>query len=163
MSGKTRYFTKADIKQDDYRVISASCNIPIVGTNVEIDGIKYYDGGFADPVPIEKALEEGCDKILLIATRPLEKIRKSTRDKFFAFFLRFKYPKAAKRLTERARDYNAGIELAKKLQEEGKVLILSPKNTYGLDTLTVDKDAMTKLYEEGKKDAEKITEWMESF
>lgn len=163
ISGKTRYFTKADIKQDDYRIISASCNIPIVGTNVEIDGIKYYDGGFADPVPIKKALEEGCDRIILIATRPLEKIRKPTRDKFFAFFLRFKYPKAAKRLTERARDYNAGIEFAKKLQEEGKVLILSPKNTYGLDTLTIDREAMTKLYEEGKKDAEKITEWMKAF
>ena len=67
------------------------------------------------------------------------------------------------RLTERAKEYNAGIEFAKKLEKEGNVLILSPKETYGLDTLTIDKEAMTKLYEEGKKDAEKIVEWMKEF
>lgn len=162
-SGKTKYFTKKDIKKDDYRVLSASCNIPVVGTKVEIDGIRYYDGGFADPVPIQKALDEGCDKIVLIATRPIKKPRKPTRDNFFAFFLRFKYPKAAKRLTQRAKEYNEGIEFAKKLEKEGKVLILSPENTYGLDTLTIDKVAMQKLYEEGKKDAEKISDWLKQF
>lgn len=163
VSGKTKYFTKKDIKKDDYRVLSASCNIPVVDTKVEIDGIKYYDGGFADPVPIQKALDEGCDKIILIATRPIIKPRKPTRDNFFAFFLRFKYPKAAKRLTQRAKEYNEGIEFAKQLEKEGKVLILSPLNTYGLDTLTINKEAMQKLYEEGKKDAEKISDWLKQF
>lgn len=162
-TGKTKYFTKDDIQKDNYRVISASCNIPVVGTKIAIDGIRYYDGGFADPVPLKKAFDEGCDKVILIATRPISKPRKPTRDKFFAFFIRFKFPKAAKRLVERAKEYNEGIELAKQLEKENKVLILSPENTYGLDTLSINKESMLKLYEDGKKDAEKITEWLKQF
>ena len=163
ISGKTKYFTKKDIKQDNYKVLSASCNIPILNRPVEIDGVIYYDGGFADPVPIKKALEEGCDKVILIVTRPIEKPRKPTRDKLFANILKLKYPKAAERLANRAQTYNESIELAKKLEKEGKLLILSPKNVYGLDTLTRNKESMEKLYQDGKKAGEKLENWINSF
>ena len=160
VSGKTKYFTKKDIKQDDYRVLSASCNIPILNRPVEIDGVEYFDGGFADSVPIKKAFEEGCEKVVLILTRPINIPRSPKRDRIFAKILKYKYPKAAERLANRAKQYNELIELAKKLQEEGKVLILSPTNVYGLDTLTKNKEAMLKLYEDGKKDAKLILEWI---
>lgn len=159
-SGKTKYFTKADIKQDNYRVLSASCNIPIINRPVEIDGVRYYDGGFADPVPIQKAIDEGCDKIVLILTRPIDIPRNSKRDKIFAKLLKHKYPKAAEGLANRAENYNQSVELAKKLQEQGTVLILSPSNVYGLDTLTRNKESMLKLYEDGKKDGKLILDWL---
>lgn len=160
VSGKTKYFTKKDIKQDNYKVLSASCNIPVINRPVEIDGVTYFDGGFADPLPIQKALDEGCDKVVIILTRLIDVPRKPTRDNFFAKFLGIKYPNAAARLSDRARQYNESLEYAKKLQEEGKVLILAPKDVYGLDTLTRDKDSMMKLYEDGKKAAEVIPDWI---
>lgn len=163
VSGKTKYFTKNDIKQDNYRVLSASCNIPILNRPVEIDGYIYYDGGFADPVPIKKAFEEGCDKVIVIVTRPIEIPRKPTRDKIFAKLLKFKYPKAAERLANRAQTYNESIELAKKLEKEGKLLILSPENVYGLDTLTRNKESMEKLYQDGKRAGQKLQKWINSF
>ena len=162
ISGKAKYFTKKDIKKDDYKVLSASCNIPVINRPVEIDGVTYFDGGFADPVPIKKAIKEGCDKIVLILTRPLHIPRSPKRDRIFANFLKFKYPKAAKRLAGRAKEYNESVEYAKKLQEEGKVLILSPKEVYGLDTLTRNKEAMMKLYEDGKKAGKRILEWLKN-
>lgn len=162
VSGKTKYFTKDDIKQDDYRVLSASCNIPIMNRPVEINGVTYYDGGFADPVPIKKAFEEGCDKVVLILTRPVDIPRSSKRDEIFAKLLKCKYPKAAERLANRAQEYNKSVELAKKLQEEGKVLILSPSDVYGLDTLTRNKESMMKLYEDGKKAGELILQWLKN-
>lgn len=161
-SGETKYFNKNDITQDNYKVLSASCNIPVLNRPVEINGEGYFDGGFADPVPIKKAIEEGCDKIVLILTRPINILRSPKRDKIFANFLKFKYPKAAECLANRAYNYNKSVDLAKKLQEEGKVLILSPKEVYGLDTLTRNKEAMMKLYEDGKKDAEKILNWIKN-
>ena len=160
VSGKTKYFTKNDIKQDDYRVLSASCNIPIMNCPVKINDIAYYDGGFAEPVPLKKAFEEGCDKVVLILTRPINIPRNPQKDSFFAKLLKIKYPNAAERLASRAERYNETIELAKKLQEDGKVLILSPENVYGLDTLTRNKESMMKMYEDGKKDAKKILEWL---
>ena len=159
-SGATKYFTKNDFKQDDYRVLSASCNIPILNRPVIIEDKKYYDGGFADSLPIEKALKEGCDKVVVILTRPLHIPRKPNRDKIFASLLKFKHKKAAERLASRAKEYNEKVDYIIKLQEEGKVLILSPEEVYGLDTLTRDREAMLKLYEDGRKIAEKIPEWI---
>lgn len=160
VSGKTKYFTKKDIKQDDYRVLSASCNIPVINRPVEINGITYFDGGFADPIPIKKAFEEGCDKVVLILTRLRDVPRSPKRDGIFAKFLRLKYPNAAEGLRNRAKNYNEALEYAKCLEKEGKVLILSPKDVYGLDTLTRNKESMQKLYEDGKKDAEVIQKWL---
>lgn len=162
ISGKTKYFTKDDIKKDDYRVLAASCNIPVINRPVEIDGVIYFDGGFADPIPIQKAIDEGCDKIILILTRLRDVPRSPKRDNFFAKFLKIKYPKAAEKLSKRAENYNKSLEYVNELEKEGKVLILSPKDVYGLDTLTKDKEAMTKLYEDGKTDAIKITEWLKN-
>lgn len=162
VSGKTKYFTKDDIKKDNYRVLSASCNIPVLNKPVTIDGIGYYDGGFADPVPIKKAIEEGCEKIVLILTRPVDIPRNPKRDKFLARLLKKKYPVAAEMLANRAELYNKSIEFAKKLQENGKVLILAPLEVYGLDTLTRNKEAMMKLYEDGKKAGKKVIEWVKN-
>lgn len=159
-TGDTKYFTKEDFSKDNYKVLSASCNIPILNRPVVIDGKKYYDGGFADSLPIEKALKEGCDKVVVILTRPLHIPRKPNRDKVFAKLLGLRFKKAAERLASRADEYNAKVDYIKKLQEEGKVLILSPDNIYGLDTLTKNKEAMLKLYNDGKKLAEKIPEWI---
>ena len=159
-TGATKYFTKEDFKQDNYSVLSASCNIPILNRPVVIDGKKYYDGGFANSLPIDKALEEGCDKVVVILTRPLHIPRKPNRDKVFASLLGLRFKKAAERLASRAKEYNEKVEYVKKLQEEGKVLILSPEEVYGLDTLTRNKEAMMKLYEDGRKAAEKIPEWI---
>ena len=159
-TGKAKYFTKKDFSQDNYKPLAASCNIPILNRPVVINGMKYYDGGFADSLPIEKALKEGCDKVVVILTRPLNVPRKATRDKIFASILGLRFKKAAERLASRAKEYNEKIKTIKKLQEEGIVLILSPEDTYGLDTLSKNREAMLKLYEDGRKIAEKIPEWI---
>ena len=62
-TGKPRYFTKADLRQDDYRPLMASCCIPVVDQPYFMDGVPYYDGGLADPVPLEKAFALGCDRV----------------------------------------------------------------------------------------------------
>lgn len=159
-TGNAKYFTKDDFKQDNYMPLAASCNIPILNRPVVINGMKYYDGGFADPLPIEKALKEGCEKVVVILTRPLHIPRKATRDKIFASILGLRFKKAAEKLASRAKVYNEKIEYIKKLQEQGAVLILSPEDTYGLDTLSKNRESMLKLYEDGKKAAEKIPEWI---
>ena len=144
-----------------YKVLSASCNIPVINRPVEIDGITYFDGGFADPLPIQKALDEGCDKVVVILTRLLDVPRSPKRDGVFAKFLKLKYPNAAEGLKNRAKNYNESIKQIKELEKIGKVLILSPKDVYGLDTLTRNKESMLKLYEDGKRDAVKISKWLD--
>ena len=58
--------------------------------------------------------------------------------------------------------YNAEVENAKKLEAEGKVLILSPDNLEGMTTLKRDIEAMEKLYQKGYRDAAKIPEFLKN-
>lgn len=70
VSGKPRYFTKEDIRQDDYRIFMASSCLPGVNRPFLLDGVLYYDGALADPVPIQKAFDLGCDRVVLLLTKP---------------------------------------------------------------------------------------------
>ena len=67
---------------------------------------------------------------------------------------------AARQLLLRAQRYNAAIAAAKRYQREGRVLILSPADTFGVDTLKRDKQALQRLYQEGVRDGSKVLEWM---
>ncbi len=88
-TGKARYFTKAEMKQDDYTPLMASCCIPVVDQPIFIEGVPYYDGGLADPVPLEKALELGCDRVAVILTKPVTTERNNKRgEKLFRLIRR---------------------------------------------------------------------------
>lgn len=160
VSGRAKYFDKDDIAPDDYRVLCASCCIPGVNPPYEIDGVAYFDGALADPVPVQKALDEGCDRVVLLLTKPLDMPRESKKDLVIARTIRRRYPMAAHQLSKRAERYNAGVELAKHLQEAGKALIIAPDDITGVDTLTKNKDALCRLYDKGLHDGEQIAAWL---
>lgn len=161
ITGKTKYFDKSDLCQDDYSVLKASSAIPFVCHPYEVCGIPYYDGALGDTVPIEKAFACGCDKVVLILTKPKDILRTPGRDMKFAARIQKKYPKAAERLRQRAAQYNRGVALAKEYEMQGKALIIAPDNTCGVDTLTKDREALKRFYEKGYQDAQAIERWKE--
>lgn len=73
-TGKAGYFSKADLKPDDYRVLKASSAIPFICRPCEVEGIPYYDGALGDPVPVEKAFEAGCERVVVILSKPKDTI-----------------------------------------------------------------------------------------
>ncbi len=159
-TGKAHYFTKEDLSQDNYKVFCASCAIPFVCKPVEVNGKKYMDGGVAVPVPLEKALEMGADKIVFALSKPKTFRRTNSRNNLVAKLIRRKYPEAARVLLESNAEYDRLVDKAIALEKEGKVLIVSPDDTCGVDTLTKDKAKLHALYEKGYKDAEKIKEFL---
>ncbi|MGN1183081.1 MAG: DUF6363 domain-containing protein [Faecalibacillus sp.] len=50
--------------------------------------------------------------------------------------------------------------MAKKYEQEGKILIIAPDDTCGVDTLTKDKKALTLLYAKGYQDAQVIKKFL---
>lgn len=161
-TGKTKYFTKEDISQDDYSVFKASSAIPVVGHPYCVNDVPYFDGAISDPVPLKKAFEEGCDKVVLILTKPRDTIRSDSRDKKLAKFIKKKYPYAAEGFEKRAFRYNRAVAKAKELEEKGKVLIIAPDDTCGVDTLKKNREALDRLYQKGLKDAEAVRDFLGS-
>lgn len=95
-TGNTVYFSKHDILQDDYSVLKASCAIPFVCHPYPVKDILYFDGALGDPVPVKKAFELGCDRVVILLTRPENETRISDSDEKLARMIRRRYPIAAK-------------------------------------------------------------------
>lgn len=155
-SGKPRYFSKEALRPDDYGVLKASSAIPFVCRPQWIEGRPYYDGALGDTVPIEKAFELGCSKVVLLLTLPVDTARTAKKDRLLAAGIRRDYPLAAKRLERRAEQYNAGVALAQRYAAEGKLLIVAPDDTCGVTTLKRDPACIARLYQKGYHDGEKI-------
>lgn len=155
-TGEAVYLTKADMHQDDYSVLKASSAIPFVCHPYRVRGIACYDGALSDTVPIQKAFDLGCGKVVLLLTKPLGVLRTSRTDTCLAKLIQKKYPVSARQLRGRAERYNAGIALAKQYAEAGKLCIIAPEDTCGVDTLTKDREASRRLYEKGYADGGKI-------
>ena len=155
-TGRPHYFTKHDMHQDDYGIITASSCVPAANQPYKIDGIPYYDGGIADPIPLEKCFEEGCDKVVIVLTRPKDYERTATRDELPAEIIKWGYPEAARALRKRALRYNTQLWLSKQYEKKGRVLIVAPDDIGAMKTLTRDKKTIDMLYKKGYCDAEAI-------
>lgn len=160
LTGETIYFDKSDMAQDNYNILKASSCLPVVCEPYFIRGIPCFDGGLADPVPVEKAQKDGCDKAVVILTKPKDFFRVQKKDVRTARILRKKYPHAADSLLLRYRKYNDGVALAKKYAELGQVLIVAPDNCCGMKTLTKSKKHMEEMYRKGYADAHAIAEFL---
>jgi predicted patatin/cPLA2 family phospholipase len=154
-----KYFDKSEILRDRYDIIKASCAIPFVCKPVEIDGREYFDGGVADPVPLKKAYEDGCDFVTVILTLPRDfRMTGGGKDNFAAKRLHEKYPNMAYGLYARFDTYNAQINYLEKMEREGRARIIAPDDLCGMTTLSKDRSKMRMLYEKGYEDAKVLLE-----
>ena len=105
-TGKPAYFTKRDIPRDDYRIIMASCAIPSVTKPVRIGSEKYVDGGVSDSLPFKRAFEDGCDKVVMIMSKPRDYVKEPEKNRLFYHTMCLGYPNVVKDLDRRLRDYS---------------------------------------------------------
>lgn len=68
-TGKTAFLGREPMEKGDFSALRASSSIPVFSPIVEIDGKKYLDGGTSDPIPVRRALEWGCDRVVVVLTR----------------------------------------------------------------------------------------------
>ncbi|MBM6699178.1 patatin family protein [Bifidobacterium pullorum subsp. saeculare] len=160
--GSTKYFDKSRLHQDDYDIVKASSAVPVACEPYVVDGVPYFDGGIADPVPVQKALDDGADRVVVILTRLKDVLREQKKDVMPARILRHTYPAAAERLLERYRTYNDEVALAKRYEQEGRVLILAPEDLYGLSTLSKSYEGLERMYRAGYAAAEAIPAFLAS-
>ena len=136
-------------------VIRASASLPIICQPVEWQGEKYLDGGLVDNIPLDKCIELGCDKIIIVLTRPLDYVRND----HIAGVCRLCYPryKALLRAIEQRNDrYNARLQEIRRLEQEGKVFVLRPSENISVGRLEKDVARLQALHQLGVSDATRL-------
>lgn len=160
-TGKPEYIYKKDFAKNDYGMFSASCNIPILDKPYKWRGTEYYDGGITDPIPVKKAYEDGCTKVIVIITRPIDFRKQDNNKKFVYSKIKKQYPEFTEKLLNRCELYNKTLEdLIKNDVKEGKVLIVAPEDDFNMKTLEKDKNKLEAMYQEGYNDGEKIKDFL---
>lgn len=163
LTGEAEYFGKDDMKQDDYRPVMASSAIPAACRPVEINGIPYYDGGISDAIPVRRALDKGCDRLVVILSKQRDYVRKPQGMRFLYSSLCRKYPKIIEAIDQRHITYAKNQKDVFELEKEGRVFIFAPSGTVKVGTYSMDEETERKLYDMGMKDFAKQKEEMEAF
>jgi len=129
--------------------IIASCSLPLMFPVKNIDGTPYLDGGICDPIPIQKAIEDGCDKIIVILSRE-EGYKKSPERASKLAERRFKHhPEFCDMLRKRPAIYNSKVNIVNKLEAQGDIKVIRPKSTKGIGRLEKDIVKLRHLYDDG--------------
>lgn len=162
--GLVRYFNKNEIIKDDYRVIMASSALPVMCNPIEIDGEYYFDGGVCDSLPIDRALAMGCDKVVILSSKPEGYVMKPQGHRaVYSAGLRRKYPDIVTALNHRHEDYNDSLRKIKKLKQEGTVMVYNPSAELEISTTTTDPAVMQAFYDNGVEDAKNRMEELRRF
>lgn len=159
-TGKPHYFTKQTLERDQYQRLMASCCVPVVCKPYPVNGSLYYDGGASDPIPYKRALQQGCDKLVVILTKPITTALNNRRNGMAGALLRRRYPNAAQSIAGCNSLYQRQLKEVQQLSKEGKALIIAPDDISKLKTLSKDRTALKMLYEKGYNDAASIASFL---
>lgn len=158
LTGRAHYFTIDDMAQDNYDIMKASCAVPAVNKPYFIGGVPYYDGGISVPIPYKKAFADGCEKLIVLLTRPADYRRSPVKYKPLLKTVMHKYPMAYRAFSTRHLRYNRELDELEKMSD--RVLIAAPSDICGMTTLKNDNEAMKRLYKMGYADGEKIADFL---
>jgi len=151
--GKTIFISTRDMSIDQ---LKAAASLPILGKLVRIGDKEYFDGGITKMIPIEKAMEDGCEKFLVITTKPENYIRKPAK-KPIVTLMKLMYPQCdqiSKDYEIRHLNYNRQIELIKDLSEQKKAVFAFPSEESEVTRLGGTKQQLNELFELGYSDME---------
>ncbi|WGE76959.1 patatin-like phospholipase family protein [Actinobacillus equuli subsp. haemolyticus] len=150
-TGKPEYFKVQDVFKE-MELFRATSAMPFVSQFVEINGKKYLDGGIADSIPLQKCLDLGYDKIVLVLTRPLEYRKKPSSMALFKWIYRG-YPHLIERRQQRYQDYNQTVERIIQLNQAQQIFVIRPSQTIPLSRLEKDPNKLQQMYDLGVADA----------
>jgi len=148
-TGKAIYYDEYGDKKRLMDICRASNSMPFITTIVNIDGQPMLDGGMYDAIPIEKAIADGNEKIIVVFTRTKDYRKKSRW--FYLLMVRLvyrKFPEFIKTVTQRSERYNETIELIERLEKEGKVYIIRPEEK-PVKNHETNPDKLLKFYNHG--------------
>lgn len=132
-----------------FRLLQATCAMPILFPIYHLDGMPCLDGGSADGVPYERAFEMGCDRVVVVLTRE-RNYRRGTEELQRLIDARYhKYPQFCASMRTRAQRYNDCRDRLFALEKAGKALVFAPESTQGFSRTERDTGKIRTLWQDG--------------
>ena len=130
-------------------LLQATCAMPLMFPIYHINGQPYLDGGVGDSIPWRHALEQGCDRLLVVLTRPRSYVRKPTGMMHLIRKTYRDYPNFVAAMEGRAEAYNKDREALFEKERKGEVLVIAPDSTLGVARIERNPDKLRLLWAKG--------------
>ena len=152
-TGEALYFEKKEMGNDYLTVLQASVSLPFIAKPVHYRGRILMDGGISDSIPIQKSLDDGNTKNVLVLTRP-GGYRK--RRSHWVDLARLRYPRYRglyEAMARRHARYNQTMGTIERLEKQGDIFIIRPKSPLHVGRLERNKNRLYAAYDQGYGDA----------
>ncbi len=154
-TGETLYLDAA--KENIREAIRMSCAIPYLYRRaLYYQGDRVMDGGLTSSIPISKAIEEKCQKIVVICSRPAHYRKKPSKISWVNRLVFRRYPQVAKALSNRHNEYNQTIDLIEKPPQGIEMITIRPQFELPVNRTTRDKIKVRQGVQQGFYDAYQI-------
>ena len=148
LTGKAEYFEEKTSAERVMSIVRASSSLPYVTKITYVDGMPMLDGGIADSIPVEYAMSQGYEKLVVVLTRNYG-YRKKERSMPLAKTFYKKYPELQKALSLRNSVYNKTMDLIERLEQEGRISVIRPMKPIEVGRMEKDTAKLSALYQEG--------------
>lgn len=163
-AGKTKWIATQDL-DEDYLYLKAASLIPIAGRKVEIEGQLYADAGAEHMIPINRSVEKGVDRHIVITTKPQDYERSKTGwpTNFMLSLLYRPYTRFRQLIKDRREIYYEQKSLINDLVKKGEALELYPSKSFNIGRFGGDRDQLKDLFDTGFNDCENRRDEIYSF
>lgn len=165
LTGESEFFLLNESDEKDFKtILSASSSLPLIAPVVSFNGKLLLDGGLADSIPFEYALNHGHKRAVVILTQPKDYLKEPL--KFSALFKWFyrRQPKVYELLQTRAGRYNASVSRLEQLEKEGVVYVIRPKEKLQISRLENKPHKTAEVYdtamELARKEFSDLQKWL---
>lgn len=151
--GLTVYYPVKEMNLDE---LKASTSLPIIGKIVNDNGKEILDGGITDMIPIRKSVEDGCNRHLIITTKPGNYVRKPAKPAIVKL-MKMTYPQCDRISHDyevRHLNYQDQISMIKDLEDKGEAVYSYPSKESKVTRLGGSKEELSVLFNLGYEDME---------
>jgi len=153
VTGEAVYYEKETLGDDFLKVLQAGCSLPLIQKPVLYNGRILMDGGIAASVPIQKSVEDGNNRHVLVLTQP-KGYRKRPSQATKLVRLRYRQYKGLCRAFEtRHMRYNETMEMIDRHEVQGDIFVIRPSHPLTVGRTERNKDKLYAVYDQGYGDA----------
>lgn len=148
----------------DVDALRATTSLPLITQPVEMGDAIYLDGGIADSVPVEHALEDaGFDRAIVVLTQD-RTYKKGPYEFLAAAHARYAaYPYLLEALENRHERYNEQREHIWEYERQGRALVIAPPQPVEVGHIEHDPAKLLALYIQGRQEGKRRLDEVRAF
>lgn len=151
-TGQAEYFCVPQGNELLLDTVIASCSLPGLCAPVQIGNKRFLDGGIADPMPVRRALAQGCERVVLVTTKPAASLHPTDYRALkhaMSRLYKWRYPAFYQTLMNRIPTYFAQYGRILQMEESGQIFIIRPEECH-IHTMEKDRQKMQEYYRHGQ-------------